>query len=312
MIRINLLKSLQVSAQPHILAESANKKKKTILIGAALVVMALAVVALLQYPTLLGGMLSGSKKVAEKEVVKADSSAELEFPKPKRVTANAVEETVGDVGDQSERLATAPTYADLVPSQKIEFQVFAAKQILKDIKSVTPPEVGFANFIFTPPGDFYLHGLASNEENYQKLKAALSKLKNAEVRAGLNAAVGAKSLAKEFSFYGSVSYPLASVQTPPDHVILESKLNEEFAQLKSMALNLGIKLREPKKLSTAVMGETTRFIYQAKAECDFQQMQDLISDLQQAKSNLGFLKFALNASGDEKVNAELDIVVYVN
>lgn len=312
MIRINLLKQLQVEAQPSVLVESANKRKRTILIGGALALVVLAAAALLQYPTLLGGIFSSGKKEVVAEISKVDESKKIALKKPKKVTANAVEETIHDDADQNAPLATGPSYADLVPSQKVEFQSYAALQILKDIKSVTPPEVGFANFIFTPPGDFYLHGLARDEENYQKLKQGLSTLKHSEVKPGLNLSVGAKSLAREFSFYGSMSYPLSHVLTPPDHVISESKLKDELVQLKTLATTLGIKLREPKRLSSAAVGEAKRMIYQAKAECNYQQMQDLIAELHQAKSNLGFLKFALNAVGDEKVNAELDIVVYVN
>jgi hypothetical protein len=40
-------------------------------------------------------------------------------------------------------------------------------------------------------------------------------------------------------------------------------------------------------------------------------LQDLISELHEGNSNLGFIKFALHASGDEKVVTEMDILAYV-
>ena len=64
-------------------------------------------------------------------------------------------------------------------------------------------------------------------------------------------------------------------------------------------------------ISSTQDGALKKQVYMVGAECSFQQMQDLIGDLHEGKSNLGIIKFSLNAKGDEKVNAELDIVAYV-
>jgi hypothetical protein len=62
MIRINLLKPLQLQASSINLQEPGNKRKKFVLVGAGIVVILLGAVALLQYPSLLGGLLSGTEK----------------------------------------------------------------------------------------------------------------------------------------------------------------------------------------------------------------------------------------------------------
>lgn len=312
MIKINLLKPLQPQALPLIMEEPANKRKNRVLIGGGLAIVVLAAAALLQYPSLLGGLLSGSKQAEKRVVAPVPKPKAVEIPQPKRVTANAVEETVKDVGDQSDRQAIQPSYSELVPSQKIEIQYYGCSHIFKDIKAVTPPEVGFANFIFTPPGDFYVHGLASDQENYQKFKQGLMGMAFAEVRVGLDTAAGPKGQAREFSFFGTIKYPMNLIETPPNHIIPKAKLGEELTRLKSTAAGLGIKMKEPKLVNSVDVGNGKRLLYQVKADCSFQQMQDLIGELHQGKSNLGFIKFDLHASGDEKVAAEMSLLAYVN
>ncbi len=312
MIRINLLKSLQVQANSISLQDPANKRKKFVLVGGGILIVLLGAIAVLQYPSLLGGLWTSTKTAAVAPVAEVPKPVTLDTMQPKLVTANAVEETVRDVSDAEASAAAPPTYGDLVPSEKIEFQYYACSRILKDIKAVTPAEVGYANFIFTPPGDFYVHGLANDDENYQRLKKGLGEMVNTTVRAGLEVPAGVKGLAKEFSFYGTINYPLTSLPTPPDHVVTKVNLLLELKHLKSVAANLGILLQEPKLLSTVPVGENQRMIYETKADCTFQQMQDFLSELHEAKSNLGFLKFALHARGDEKIIAEMDILAYVN
>jgi hypothetical protein len=320
MIRINLLKPLQSPQSPMMLMEEgAGGKKKTLLILAGVLVVAVAV-AVLQYPSLLGGMIRGSRQPQVAAVKHAphpkaavpQAAPELPKAEPKRVTAQAVEEIVHEIQADQAREAPAPTYSELVPSEKIEFQYFACTRILKDIKAVTPPDVGFANFIFTPPGDFYVHGLAYDEESYNKFKAGLDGLEGASVRPGLAAKAGARGTAREFSFYGSVKYPLNGGQTPPDRVVTKARLQAELKQLHSVADGLGIKLRDPKLLASTQAGNSRKMVFQAVADCSYQQLQQFLSRLYENKSNLGFIKFSLHARGDEQVVADLDILAYVN
>jgi hypothetical protein len=312
MIRINLLKPLQLEAAPIFLHEPENKGKKWILVGGGLALVLVSAIVFLQYPSLLGDLMSKPKEASIIPVSEAPQSLSLDTLKPKPITANAVEETVRDIGDQSERQAKAPTYADLVPSEKIEFQYFASTRILKEIKAVTPPDVGFADFIFTPPGDFYIHGLANDEESYQKFSHGLARIENCQVRPGLEGKASAKGLSKEFSFYGTINYPLLGVPVPPDHVIPKAKLAQELAQFKEIASKLGIKIKEPKMLTSTDLGTIKRQIYQTFADCNFQQMQDFLEALQEAKCHFGILKFSLQAKGNEKIVAEVALLAYVN
>lgn len=321
MIRINLLKPLQPQQAPIMLMEEGGSgKKKTLLALVAVLVVAI-VVAVLQYPSLLAGLIQGKQapQVAKHvphpkspSPATATQAPKPELPAPKRVTAQAVEDIVHEIQADQGREAPTQTYADLVPSEKIEFQYFACTRILKDIKAVTPPDVGFANFIFTPPGDFYVHGLAYDAQSYDRFKAGLDGLEGASVRPGLVAKAGARGSAREFSFYGTVKYPLNAGQVPPDRVLPKARLQEELRQLHATAGALGIKLRDPKLLASTPAGNSRKMVFQAVADCNYQQLQQLLSRLYENKSNLGFIKFSLHARGDEQVTADLDILAYVN
>lgn len=310
MIRINLLKPLQPQALPLILDEPAGRGKKTYLILGGLALIAAGAIAFLQFPSLLGGMFTHQATVEAPPIppVPAPSDAHMQ---PKRVTSQAVEETVRDLHPDRSELQTNPSYADLVPSAKIEYQYYSSKRLLKDIKAVTPPDVGFANFVFTPPGDFYIHGLAEGESDLQRFQEGLNGLTGAKIRPGMNVPAGRHGKSKEFSFFGSVKYPLSEIGSPPDHSIAKAGLPAELKTLKSLASKLGIRIKEPKLISSTQAGAYKKLIYMVAAECSFQQMQDLIGDLHAGKSNLGPIKLSLNAKGDEKVNAELDIAAYV-
>ncbi len=316
MIRINLLKPLQApTSSPMSLDDSGGRRKTTTLVVGGLAVVALAVVLVLQYPTLFGGLLGGRKPpVAAKTHKNPPQPKPSETPaeKPKPVTADAVEETVRDLGNnKSETQVMNRSYADLVPSERIEFQYFACEKILKDIKAVTPPDVGFADFIFTIPGEFYVHGLAGDAESMQKFQDGLKGMSGAAVKPGLNVAAGAHHEGKEFSFLGSVKYPVDGLPIPPDHVLNKAGLAQEFSKLKSAAKSLGIVLKEPRLLNAADVGANKRMVYETSGDCSFQQIQDLLGELRQAKSHLGILKFDLHARGDEKVVADLAILAYV-
>lgn len=311
MIRINLLKPLEVPAKPFAFEEPPKPRKAKVLALLALCLAALVAIVALQFPGLFGGLFA---KPAPPPVVQAppNPKPEAAAPAPAKVTANAVEETVRDLHPEAAKPPAPATYADLVPSQKIEYQYYASTRILKDIKAITPPDVGFANFIFTPPGEFYVHGLAAGDEDLKRFQDGLAGLAGAEVKPGMNVPAGARGRSKEFSFFGSVRYPLDGLPTPPDRVVSKADLPKELKQMRAVAGNLGIRLKEPKLLATAQAGDVKKMVWQASADCSFQQMEDFLAELHASKSNLGFAKFALRARGDEKVVAEMDILAYVH
>jgi hypothetical protein len=127
----------------------------------------------------------------------------------------------------------------------------------------------------------------------------------------MNVPAGARGRSKEFSFFGTVRYPLESLSNPPNRVVAKADVPKELMQMRTVAGNLGIRLKEPKLLATAQAGDVKKMVWSASADCSFQQMQDFLAELQQSKSNLGFAKFALRARGDEKVVADLDFLAYV-
>ncbi|MBW8888717.1 MAG: hypothetical protein JF616_13250 [Fibrobacteres bacterium] len=310
MIRINLLKPLDAPTKPFVFEEPSKSGKSKVLILLALCLTAVVTIVVLQFPGLFGGLLSKPEPTVAAPTPPKPKPETAVTP-PAKVTANAVEETVRDLRPEASRAPAATTYAELVPSRKIEFQNYASTRILKDIKSVTPPDVGFANFIFTPPGEFYVHGLAADEADLKRFQEGLASLAGAEVKAGMNVPAGARGRAREFSFFGSVRYPLESMPTPPDRVLAKADVQKELKQMRTVAGNLGIRIKEPRLLATAQAGKVKKMVWEASADCSFQQIQDFLAGLRESKSNLGFAKFALHAHGDEKMIADMDILAYV-
>ena len=311
MIRINLLKPLEAPSRPFVFEEPSKPGKGKVIAFAIMGCAALVVIAALQFPGLFGGFFA--KQAAHVAAAKPPAPRpEAEASRPAKVTANAVEETVRDLHPENSPPAAPATYADLVPSQKIEFQYYASARILTEIKSITPPDVGFANFIFTPPGEFYVHGLAGGEEDLKRFREGLAGLAGAEIKPGMNLPAGSRGKTKEFSFFGSVKYPLESLPTPPDRVVSQADIPKELQQMRKVAGSLGIRLKEPRLLATAQAGNVKRMVWESSADCSFQQMQDLLAGLRESNSNLGFAKFALRARGDEKVVADLDFLAYVH
>jgi cell division septation protein DedD len=311
MIRINLLKPLEAPVRPLVFEAPAKSNRGKVIALLAVGAAALIAIVALQFPGLFGGLFAKHEEPVAAAPEPPAPKPESEAAAPPKVTANAVEETVRDLNPEASKPAPPAGYAGLVPSQKIEFQYYASARILKDIKSITPPDVGFANFIFTPPGEFYVHGLAADEADLKRFQDGLASLAGAEIKPGMNAPAGARGRAKEFSFFGTVRYPVESLPSPPDRVMTKADLPKQLQQMKTVAGNLGIRLKEPKLLATAQAGNVKKMVWAASADCSFQQMQDFLAELHQSNSNLGFAKFALRARGDEKVVADMDILAYV-
>lgn len=311
MIRINLLKPLDAPAKPFVFDEPSKSGKSKVLILLALGLAAVVTIVVLQFPGLFGGLLAKPEPAVAVPTSPKPQPEPAAPAAPAKVTANAVEETVRDLRPEASQPPAASTYAELVPSRKIEFQNYASTRILKDIKSVTPPDVGFANFIFTPPGEFYVHGLAADEADLKRFQEGLASLTGAEVKPGMNVPAGARGRAREFSFFGSVRYPVEAVPTPPDRVLAKADVQKELKQMRAVAGNFGIHIKEPRLLATAQAGNVKKMVWEASADCSFQQIQDFLAGLHESKSNLGFAKFALHAHGDEKMIADMDILAYV-
>lgn len=310
MIRINLLKPLEVPAKPFVFEEPSRRSKSKLIVFSLLGVAAIVAIVTLQFPGFFGNLFAKPERQVAVPVP-PKPAPETTVEKPAKVTANAVEETVRDLHPEASKPPAPATYADLVPSQKIEYQYYASTRLLKDIKSVTPPDVGFANFIFTPPGEFYVHGLAADDQDLKRFQDGLAGLTGAEIKPGMNVPAGARGKSREFSFFGSVRYPVDALPTPPNRVVAKADLQKELKQMRTVAGSLGIRLKEPRLLTTAQAGLVKKMIWEASAECSFQQIQDFLAQLHESKSNLGFAKFALRARGDEKMVAEMDILAYV-
>ncbi len=307
MIKINLLRQLQPKVVLVMEDQAPAKKQKVLILVLTLLLCGGGAYFYLQYKSQF------QEKAKEDQAAKA--LAEANIPKapvehviPKQVTSEAVEEIVHELPQENSQTPKSKSYHDLVPSEKIEYQNFACIQILKQIRTATPLSVGFADFIFSSPGEFYVHGLTYDLPHYELLKTALGAIDGSTLKAGLLQPRGKE---QEFSFFGSVKYSLEN-GSKQDRIVNKDKVQSELAQLKTVASHLGIQMKNPQLESTTELGDIKKMIFKAEAACNFDQFQRLVEQLQENKSNLGLIKFALKATGDESLKANVDFSVYVN
>ncbi len=307
MIRVNLLKSLQ-PAKPLLLEDFTPTSRSRKVLAGILGITLLASAA---------GLIWWNVFQAESGAVGADAQAEIiqppvrPQPAPQRVTADAVEDIVRDIQEFQRKNPPILTYDDLLPSEKVEFQYFAAGRILKQIQDATPQGVGFAHFIYTVPGDFYVHGLAYEAKQYEQFQQSLQNLQGAQIRPGSAGGGRARAAGREFSFYGSVQYPL-TVQRAEEHVLQKSRVQAELQRFRDIASSVGVTIPLPKLDATLQAGPYQKHRYKVEARCDYRQLQRLIENLYTSKSHVGLEKLGLKAIGEDTMMADLHLTLYVN
>jgi hypothetical protein len=304
MIRINLLKPLQAQ-RPMTLVEEPKGGRRVLVILVLLAVLGGGGYFALQ--KMGGGKPGAAPAVAAVEESQTPAPAAA---KPKRITANAVEEIVRQVQSDLAAQSSPPEYPDLAPTQRIAYQHLAGRSLLRDLQAATPPDVGFARVIFTPPGEFYLHGLAASEGDLKRFHAALNALPGAEIRQSLARPVGGAKESWEFSFFGKVKYPTAEVARTANRVFPRNALDAGLKDFAGVAQELGVNLQAPRLQNSSTEGGIQRFLYRAEANCDYARLETLLEKLVENRSGVGLLRLALEARGDEKMVASLDLLVY--
>jgi hypothetical protein len=232
--------------------------------------------------------------------------------KPLVIQSYAVEDAVRELREEHRRTYQGSSYKGLKPTAKVGFQLAASNKFLHFIKNITPPEIGFSSLIFTVPGDFYLHGMAINDEYYQNLKIGLERNNTLNVKPGILKPVGNRGVAREFSFYGKVGKGFVQNNSKV-RMVKASMVNSELKSFKNIAQSSGLDLESITLKSKVNLGSYKRYVYKTSApECDFENFQIFINKLHVAKSNVGLLKFSLRAVAEELMTATFDIVLYVN
>ncbi len=315
MIKINLLKS-ELPKQPLTSLTEASTGSRKILVTVALI----ALIGVAAYFARGLFMPSSEEPVASAAPEPATTaSAVVETPpEPPPIepaapaTGDAVEDIVTELTRSAEAAPKPRGYVDLVPSERVDYQLQTVQRILKDVKAITPVDVGFAQFIFTPPGEFYVHGLAYNPESLERFKAGLQALPGAQIREGKNVVVGAGSRkVQEFSFYCQVEYPMPNMGASPDRVVQSNKVDAALRNAVSMAEGMGLKLHMPKLTGTENAGGVKRLVFATETEASYDKLQDFLEQLRTSQAPFGVLRVSLRARGDEDMIADLDLVAYV-
>lgn len=312
MIRINLLKPLQAQSPLHSLdGLSSEPSRKGLWIGVAAVAVVLGGGFLLLNPDFLGG--KSGKVLEEAPTVKAEAPAKPTPPppKPKPTTAYAVEEIVRDVQSEQAKETAPPAYSALVPSQKIEFQQRMGVRILQDVKAATPPEIGFARFIFTPPGEYYVHGLAASEADLRRFKQGLQTLPGAEIRDGMLNPVPQGS-GKEFSLFGKVRYPMTGARPLGNKVVSEADLAQALRQWSAEAKQAGLRMGSVKQVSSVPLGSGARRVYEASGSGSYRAVQNFLARIHESESPIGLIRLTLQADRNGDMRAQFDLLAYLN
>lgn len=315
MIKINLLKS-ELPKQPLTsLAEARTGSRKMLTVVALIALIGVA--AYFAREQFLSGAEEPEALAASEPAAPAPEVVETPPEPPAAApaapaTGDAVEDIVTELTRSAEAAPKPRGYADLVPSERVDYQLQTVQRILKDVKAITPVDVGFAQFIFTPPGEFYVHGLAYNPESLERFKAGLQGLPGAQIRMGKNKVVGAGTRkVQEFSFYCQVEYPVPNMGATPDRVVQSNKVDAALRNAVAMAEGMGLKLRMPKLTGTENAGPVKRLVFATETEASYDKLQDFLEQLRNSQAPLGVLRVSLRARGDEDMIADLDLVAYV-
>ncbi len=240
---------------------------------------------------------------------KPKSSAPHPQSHPPRVTHQAVEEIVREIQDEQALRAPLLSYDELFPSEKIEFQNWASSRILQTVRDAVPGSVGFADFIYTAPGEFYIRGLSQNAQSLDKFRKALAAMEHVQIDPGVTKNSGGSP--REFSIYGKMNLPV-QILDGSERAVKESRLPAVLQAFRSSAAELGIHFKTPELRSNTPLGQYQKRIYVAQAVCNYPQLQRLLGKMHSERSQLGLLKFALQAKGDGTMVATLDLLLYVD
>ena len=296
MIRINLLKSLQVLPEVEhfedseesieFAEESRSKGRLWIVIPVILILSAGIGMYLAMRPS------------------RTEKPAPLASPDTIAI-ATPVPDTVKTGAD-----TVAKTPEDPDPSRRITFQYFAGTRLFQDLQTAAAQGVGFTRIMFTPPDEFYVHGVASTEADLQHFKGALIALPGATLQQDQTQPVGAGGVAREFHFSGRIQYDTAGMTSTENRVLAANQVDATLKEFISTTHALGIEL-EPIQLQDSSVSEgLTRLLYRTEANCDYARLQTLLEKLQQNRSHVGFQRVNLEAQGNEKMTASLDLLVY--
>ncbi len=304
MIRINLLKPLQAQ-RPMTLVETGGKGKR-LAVWAAVVLVVAGVAYFLTRPK-----SPTMATVHPTRPTVAAHPAAAPTPTPKPITADAVEEIVRQAQTDLSGMSSTPTYADLAPSQRIAYQNDAGAKLLRDLGNATPVQVGFAQIIFTPPDEFYLHGLSESPGDLAKFQSALAAaFPGAEIRSGFSRPVGAAKTAREFSLFVKMKYTPDDASLIDNHVVARNQLNAALQGFAHTAQALGVSVQTPRLEKTTEADGLKRLVYRTEAQCDYSHLQELLEKMHADQSDVGLVRLALESHGDDHMVASLDLLVY--
>ena len=92
--------------------------------------------------------------------------------------------------------------------------------------------------------------------------------------------------------------------------IVMNQLEAELRGFADTARTLGVEFETPRLRDSSSENGVPRFLYHAEASCDYSRLQALLENLQRAQSNVGFQRVSLEARGNEKMSASLDLILY--
>ena len=313
MIRINLLKSLQALPEVERIEEPARDAVSEFVAeprgnGHLLLWVLVPIVLLASAGT--GIYLAMRRSHTETPVEKIEPIE----PAPVADTAHAWVPVASDLSPNalvpdSVKPAT-DSAAEPDPSRRIAFQYFTGTRLFQDLQNAAPQSVGFTRIMFTPPGEFYAHGVAGTDDDLQRFKRALTALPGALLTQDQSQPVGPGGMAREFHFSGNLRYDTSGMVSTENRVMAADQVGAALKGFMNTTHSLGIELEPIQLLDSSVSGGLTRLLYHTEAGCDYARLQALLEKLQRTRSHVGFQRVSLEAQGNEKMTASLDLLVY--
>ena len=250
-------------------------------------------------------ILRGPQPVASSPI-SAPTATPAAAPEPVATKTDTPSMPDTSFGARAERIF--PGYSKLSPSKLIAFQQSSGAQLLHDLLAAAPEGVGFSRIAFTPPGEFYIHGVATTAADMQHFQKGFNTLPGLELQENKIQSVGADQ--HEFVFSGRVAYSGMEIDSSKNRVLAANQSDASLQRFLKTAKAQNIDMDPPQLRDSSNVDGVRHRVYHTEARCDYVKLQALLEALRKARSNVGFQQLALEARGEESMTASLDLILY--
>jgi hypothetical protein len=295
MIKINLIES-PIEVLNLELAENSlgSKRKYGIILG---------VVALLCIGFGIYNFGFSSQDIAAPEVVLNDPH---EPQKPiDQAVPGVVEDPVKEMQAPQEDVEVAPvTGTRQAPTftENIKAQRLFAASALEKFYEASPSGVGFSSVVVRYPDFYYIKGIADDKDIFETIRSKIE-MSSSDFKTEPLKSIGVTKVAQQFVIYGRLKTS-SRVNSSP-RALSSQNYNDQIEKLKSMASSAGLN-----SVDLSGKASTGRGVVKLSAVGNYPQFKNFLNLFKDSKLDIGVQQMQLNATENENVSAEIELIVY--